>query len=53
MRKAINPQLHLGEADIAAIQFDPRSRDDIPRILRGLQHLYITHVTHLTKYAML
>ena len=41
MRKAINPQLHLGEVDISAIQFDPRSRDDIPRILRGLQHLYI------------
>ena len=41
MRKSINPQLHLGEVDISAIQFDPRSRDDIPRILRGLQHLYI------------
>ncbi len=41
MRKPINPQMHLGEVDISAIHFDPCSRDDIPRILRGLQHLYI------------
>ena len=41
MRKPIDPQLCLGEIDISSIQFDPRSRDDIPRILRGLQHLYV------------
>ena len=41
MRKPIDPQLQLGEIDISSIQFDPRSRDDIPRLLRGLQHLYI------------
>ena len=31
-----------GEASIAEIQLDPTSRDDIPQLLRGLQHLYMT-----------
>ena len=40
MRTASQPQLKLGEIDIANIRFDPRSRDDIPQLLRGLQYLY-------------
>ena len=40
MRVVQNLQMKIGEIDIAAITFDPRSRDDIPKILRGLQHLY-------------
>ena len=40
MRVVQNPQMQVGEVDIAAITFDPRSRDDIPKILRGLQHIY-------------
>ncbi len=40
MRNVIDPQLKLGEEDIAAIALDLRSRDDIPQLLRGLQHLY-------------
>jgi hypothetical protein len=42
MRKVIVPQMKLGELAIAEIKLDPKSRDDIPQILRGLQHLYIT-----------
>jgi len=42
MRQVIDPQLRFGEQDISAIKLDPRSRDDIPRILRGLQYIYIT-----------
>lgn len=42
MRYVENPQLVLGEDKIARIQFDPRSRDDIPQLLMGLQHLYLT-----------
>jgi IS5 family transposase len=42
MRKVIDPQLQFGEADIAAIHLDPKSRDDIPQILRGLQFIYTT-----------
>ena len=34
--------MKFGEVDIAAIEFDPKSRDDIPPILRGLQHVYTT-----------
>jgi len=42
MRAVKSPQLRLGVPDIAAITFNPRSRDDIPQILRGLQHIYTT-----------
>lgn len=40
MRDVINPQMSLDSVDIGAIHLDPRSRDDIPQILRGLQHIY-------------
>lgn len=40
MRVVQNPQMQIGEVDIAAITFDRRSRDDIPKILRGLQYIY-------------
>jgi IS5 family transposase len=42
MRQVIDPQLQFGEQEIAAIHLDPKSRDDIPQILRGLQYIYIT-----------
>jgi hypothetical protein len=41
MREIIKPQLALGVVDIAAIQLDPLSRDDIPRLLSGLQYIYM------------
>ena len=52
MRVVQNRQLRIGEVDIAQIKFDPRSRDDIPKILKGLQHLYLnlplrTQIFHL------
>ena len=37
MRPVGNPRMKFGEADTAAIEFDPKSREDIPPILRGLQ----------------
>ena len=40
MRQTVRKQLQLGEADIASIQFNPKSRDDIPQLIRGLQHIY-------------
>ena len=40
MRAVTKSQLQLGEIDIANIRLDPRSRDDIPQLLRGLQYLY-------------
>jgi hypothetical protein len=41
MRVVQNQQMQVGEVDIAKINFDLKSRDDIPKILRGLQHLYL------------
>jgi len=34
--------MKLGELAIADIKLDPKSRDDIPQILRGLQQIYTT-----------
>lgn len=41
MRVVQNSQMQIGEVDISQIKFDPKSRDDIPKILKGLQHLYM------------
>ena len=41
MRAVQNAQMQIGEVDISQIKFDPKSRDDIPRILKGLQYLYM------------
>jgi hypothetical protein len=43
MRSVLNPQLGLGETDIGAVRISLKSRDDIPKLLLGLQHIY----THL------
>jgi hypothetical protein len=40
MRKLIKPQMKIEEIDIPSIQFDVRSRDEIPKILIGLQSVY-------------
>ena len=37
-----DPQLQFGQVDISQIKFNPKSRDDIPKILRGLQYIYTT-----------
>lgn len=34
-------QMEFGQASITEIKFNPKSRDDIPKILRGLQHIYV------------
>ena len=41
MRVVQNPQMQISEVDISQIQFDPKCRDDIPKILKGLQYLYM------------
>ncbi|MBP6952715.1 MAG: hypothetical protein KBD90_04090 [Alphaproteobacteria bacterium] len=32
--------MQIGEVDISKIVFDPKSRDDMPKLLKGLQYLY-------------
>ena len=41
MRVVVDPQFKLGQVPIDQIKFDPKDRDDIPAVLRGLQHLYM------------
>jgi hypothetical protein len=40
MRKIIDMQMKIGELPIKNIEFDPRSRDEIPELLMGLQSIY-------------
>jgi len=42
VRRVDSEQMKLGQTSIAAIYIDPKSRDDIPRILRGLKYIYTT-----------
>jgi len=42
MREVMKRQAGLGECPIEAIVLDPKSRDDIPKLLVGLQYIY-TH----------
>jgi IS5 family transposase len=53
MRQVIDPQLQFGEQDISAIELDFKSRDDIPRILRGLQYIYTTAEVREQVFAIL
>lgn len=53
MRQVINQQLAFGQVDISKIKFDPKSRDDIPKILRGLQHIYITPLLRAAIFELL
>jgi len=42
MRTIQDQQLKIGQQDISKIRLDPKSRDDIPQLLRGLKHIYTT-----------
>ena len=53
MRRIIDPQLKFGEQDISRIVLDARSRDDIPRILRALQYIYVTPEVRAQVFAIL
>jgi IS5 family transposase len=46
-------QLQFGEIDIASIEFDPRSRDDIPQLLKGLQYLYVNESIRVEVFQIL
>jgi hypothetical protein len=40
MRYTKKPQMKLGEIAISEIKINLKSRDDIPPLLLGLQHIY-------------
>ncbi len=50
MRRLEPPPL---QHEIAQIEFDPRSRDDIPQLLRGLQYLYSTDEIRVQLFCIL
>ena len=52
MRVVQNIQMQIGEVDVSKVKFDLKSRDDIPKILRGLQHLYMTLVLRTRQFAL-
>ncbi|MCK5254775.1 MAG: ISNCY family transposase, partial [Deltaproteobacteria bacterium] len=43
MRKVRKSQMKLGEVNIADIEFDLRCRDEIPKLLMGLQYIFCTY----------
>lgn len=53
MRVVQSTQMHIGEVDVSRITFDAKSRDDIPQILRGLQHLYQDKATRTKLFELL
>jgi IS5 family transposase len=53
MRSVFHSQLKLGEEDIAKIKLDPKSRDDIPQLLAGLQYIYTTPELRRTIFKIL
>lgn len=42
MREVIDLQMEFWKKDIADIELDPQSRDEIPKLLIGLQYIYTT-----------
>ncbi len=53
MRKTHDPQPELGEVGIESIELDLRSRDDIPALLIGLQHLYSDEIFRERLFALM
>ncbi len=53
MRVVQNIQMQIGEVDVSKVKFDLKSRDDIPKILRGLQHLYVIPALRAKLFALL
>lgn len=53
MRVVKQRQMKLGEVDISAIEFDKRSRDEIPKLLIGLQHFWCNRELRSKMYAIL
>lgn len=53
MRKNCNPQRQFGQLSIGQIEFDPRFRDSLTKLLRGLQFIYTTPAVRDEVFAIL
>ena len=52
-REVHRSQLQLGEVAIDKIWINPKSRDDIPAVLKGLQHIWCDEALREQLYALL
>ncbi len=53
MRKIFEPQMTFGQTRIDQIKIDMRSRDEIPKLLLGLQHIYCDQELRQKVFALL
>ncbi|MBU0463526.1 MAG: ISNCY family transposase [Proteobacteria bacterium] len=53
MRKIIEPQLEFGQVPISEIKISLKSRDEIPKILIGLQALFCNHESRIKIFQLL
>ena len=53
MRSVIDAQMMFGSIDISTIEFNPKSRDDIPQLLRGLQFIFLNLELRKRVFALL
>ena len=53
MREVHRSQFHLGQVPIEKIWINPKSRDDIPAVLKGLQHIWCDEALRARLVALL
>ncbi len=53
MREIQKRQFQIGQVPIDKIQIDPKSRDDIPAVLKGLQHIWSDEALRERLFALL
>ena len=53
MRDVHRRQFRLGEVPVEQIWLDPKSRDDIPAVLKGLQHIWSDEALRARLFALL
>lgn len=53
MRKRFDAQYQIGATPIKDIRFNPKSRDDIPQVLRGLQYIFTTPDLHEAVFSLM
>ena len=53
MREIQKRQFQIGQVPIDRIQIDPKSRDDIPAVLKGLQHVWCDKALRARLFALL
>ncbi len=53
MREVVQSQAKLGQVNIEKIEFDLHSRDEIPRLLMGLQFIYCTRAVRRKVFRIL